>query len=127
MSTPFLGLRTSIYRVADLSKATEWYSDFLGIRPYFEEPFYVGFEVGGYELGLQPEESPNSSQGENIETYWGVENVDAVYAQLLAAGATKHQEPSEVGGGIWVATVKDPWGNVVGIIYNPHFRGGSWK
>ena len=124
MSTPFLGLRTCIYRVTDLGRATECYSQFLGIRPYFEQPFYVGFEVGGYELGLQPEENANSSWGENIETYWGVEDIDAVFARLLAAGATAHQQPTEVGGGIWVATAKDPWGNIVGIIYNPHFRGG---
>ena len=122
--SPFLGLRTCIYRVTDLEGATEWYSKLLGIRPYFEQPFYVGFEVGGYELGLQPEENANSSRGENIETYWGVADIDAVFAQLLASGATAHEEPTEVGDGIRVATAKDPWGNLVGIIYNPHFRGG---
>jgi predicted enzyme related to lactoylglutathione lyase len=124
MNTPFLGLRTCIYRVKDLSSATEWYSQLLGIRPYFDQPFYVGFEVGGYELGLQPEEGEKSSPGENVETYWGVENIDAVFAQMLAGGATAHQEPTDVGSGIKVATAKDPWGNLVGIIYNPHFRGG---
>lgn len=122
MAAPFLGLRTCIYRVSDISSATAWYSNMLGIRPYFEQPFYVGFEVGGYELGLQPEESANSSTGENIETYWGVEDLDAVYEQLLAAGATAHQQPTAVGDGIRVATLKDPWGNIVGIIYNPHFK-----
>ncbi len=125
MTTPVLGLRTCIYRVADLSSATEWYSKLLGIQPYFDQPFYVGFEVGGYELGLQPLENAKSSPGENIETYWGVADIDAVFARLLAAGATVHQEPTEVGDGIRVATAKDPWGNLVGIIYNPHFRGGN--
>jgi lactoylglutathione lyase len=124
MTTPFLGLRTCIYRVADIGSATEWYSKLLGIQPYFDQPFYVGFEVGGYELGLQPGENAKSSPGENIETYWGVEDIDAVFAHMLAAGATAHQEPTEVGDGIRVATAKDPWGNLVGIIYNPHFRGG---
>lgn len=121
METPFLGLRTAIYRVNDLSKAIEWYSKILGIQPYFNEPFYVGFNVGGYELGLQPEEGPGIPRGENVETYWGVDDVQAVFDQLLASGATAHMQPSDVGGGIVVATVKDPWGNVFGIIKNPHF------
>jgi catechol 2,3-dioxygenase-like lactoylglutathione lyase family enzyme len=51
----FLGLRTAIYHVDDLRKAKEWYSDLLGVEPYFDDPFYVGFKVGGYELGLDPE------------------------------------------------------------------------
>ena len=122
MSASLLGLRTCIYRVSDLASATEWYSRFLGFGPYFNEPFYVGFEVGGYELGLQPVENAKSSVGENIETYWGVENIDAAYATLLKMGATAHQPPTEVGEGIRVATAKDPWGNLIGIIYNPHFN-----
>lgn len=121
----FLGLRTCIYRVADLVAATEWYSNALGIQPYFNEPYYVGFNVGGYELGLQPE-SPASAEatagkGEGVETYWGVTDIQAAFAQLLATGATAHEQPTNVGGDIWVAMVKDPWGNVVGIIQNPHF------
>lgn len=54
MAVSFLGLRTCIYRVPDLATATKWYSNALGIKPYFDMPFYVGFNVGGYELGLQP-------------------------------------------------------------------------
>lgn len=121
MGTPFLGLRTAIYRVNDLSKAIEWYSKILGIQPYFNEPFYVGFNVGGYELGLQPEEGSGMTRGENVETYWGVDDAQAVFDHLLASGATAHMQPADVGDGIVVATVKDPWGNVFGIIKNPHF------
>jgi predicted enzyme related to lactoylglutathione lyase len=117
----FLGLRTCIYRVSDLPKATEWYAQLLGIEPYFNEPFYVGFNVGGYELGLQPEEGA-TPRGENVETYWGVENAAPAYAHLLACGASGHVQPTEVGGGIVVATAKDPWGNLIGIIQNPHFQ-----
>lgn len=121
MATPFLGLRTCIYRIPaqDLAAATAWYAKAFGIQPYFQEPFYVGFEVGGYELGLHP--ADEVAAGDNVETYWGVANVDAVFAQLLANGATSHQEPSDVGSDIWVATAKDPWGNIIGIIHNPHF------
>ena len=122
MATPFLGLRTCIYRIpnAELASATEWYSKALGIQPYFNEPFYVGFEVGGYELGLHPQ-TDEIKMGENVETYWGVEDIQTAFAQWLAAGAIAHDQPNNVGGDIWVAIVKDPWGNMIGIIQNPHF------
>ena len=121
MNTPFLGLRTCIYRVSDLAAATEWYAKVLGFQPYFDQPFYVGFNVGGYELGLQPNEGaiPN---GENVETYWGVDDIQATFAHLLTLGATAKMQPTNVGEEIWVATVKDPWGNIFGIIKNPHFK-----
>lgn len=121
MQTPFLGLRTAIYKVQDIAEATEWYTKVLGIEPYFNEPFYVGFNVAGYELGLQPQEG-EMTKTDSVITYWGVEDVEATHAMLLSAGASPHEEPTEVGGGIIVAAVKDPWGNVFGIIYNPHFK-----
>ena len=55
----FLGLRTAIYPVTDLAKARSWYSAVLGVAPYFDEPFYVGFNVGGFELGLDPDTAAN--------------------------------------------------------------------
>jgi len=120
MQTPFLGLRTAIYKVYDITEATAWYTQVLGIEPYFNEPFYVGFNIGGYELGLQPQEG-EVVKPDSVMTYWGVDDVEATHAMLLSAGASPHEEPTEVGGGIIVAAVKDPWGNVFGIIYNPHF------
>ncbi len=122
MSLNLQGLRTVGCKVADLTKAKEWYTKVLGIEPYFDEPFYVGFNVAGYELGLQPEEGEPTPQGENVVTYWGVQDVHAGYALLLANGAAALEEPTEVGSGIVVASVKDPWGNAFGIIYNPHFK-----
>lgn len=121
MKTPFLGLRTIGYKVPDLQQAKEWYSKVLGVQPYFDEPFYVGFNVGGYELGLQPVEGEIIC-GNNTTTYWGVDDARASYQQLIAAGATAFEEPTDVGDNIVVAAVKDPWGNVFGIIYNPHFK-----
>ncbi len=122
MQTPFLGLRTTIYKVADLAKAKDWYSRVLHIQPYFDEPFYVGFNVAGYELGLQPaDDASPATAGESVVTYWGVADVAATYQTLRQLGATSHEAPTEVGGGIVVAAVKDPWGNPFGIIYNPHF------
>lgn len=121
MKEDFKGLRTCIYRVSDIGKATAWYSKVLGIEPYFNEPFYVGFNVGGYELGLQPEES-SEPKGTSVLTYWGVDDVKQKFSQLIAQGASAFEQPAEVGGGITVAAVKDPWGNIFGIIYNPHFK-----
>jgi predicted enzyme related to lactoylglutathione lyase len=121
MKSEFLGLRTAIYKVPDIKKAKAWYSKVLGIKPYFDEPFYVGFNVGGYELGLNPDRKSETSKIEGVTTYWGVDDVRGMYQTLLDHGATAHEEPNDVGGEIIVAAVKDPWGNVFGIIYNPHF------
>lgn len=117
----FLGLRTTIYTVSDIAEAKQWYSKILETQPYFDEPFYVGFNVGGFELGLTPEET-SSIKGDGVKAYWGVDNVQKTYRRLLEQGASKHEEPTDVGGDIVVATVKDPWGNVLGLIYNPHFK-----
>lgn len=115
------GLRTCIYLVADLDRAKAWYTDLLGFGPYFDEAFYVGFNVGGYELGLQPTEA-DTGKSPSVLTYWAVDDIQASYERLLAAGATAHEAPQPVGGDIWVASVFDPFGNVVGIIVNPAFR-----
>ncbi|RYU94911.1 VOC family protein [Emticicia agri] len=120
MKSPLLGLRTTIYRVSDIDKAKAWYREVFGIEPYFDEPFYVGFNVGGYELGLQPDPK-TEGKADGVITYWGVENVEEVYRKVLDSGATSFEEPTEVGGGIIVSAVKDLWGNVIGFIYNPHF------
>lgn len=122
MTAPFQGLRTTIYRVPELQKAKKWYSAVLGITPYFDEPYYVGYEVGGYELGLHPEDSDVKAGGGGVETYWGVEDVKATYEHFLSHGATSQEAPHNVGGPIEVATVKDPWGNTIGLIYNPDFK-----
>ncbi len=115
--TVFLGLRTVIYPAPDLGAAKAWYARVLEVEPYFDEPFYVGFSVGGYELGLSPSADPAAG----AVTYWGVADADAGLARLIEAGATPHSEVREVGGGIRVAEVRDPSGAVVGIIENPHF------
>jgi predicted enzyme related to lactoylglutathione lyase len=117
--TMFLGLRTAVYYVNDMSEARDWYSSILGIAPYFDESFYVGFNVSGFELGLHPGEG--KSKGEGQVPYWGVENAEASLQRLLELGATRHEDVQDVGGGIKVATVKDPFGNVFGIIENPQF------
>ncbi len=122
MALNLKGLRTVGIKVSDLDKAKEWYTKVLGIAPYFDQPFYVGFNVAGYELGLQPEEGGADTKGANSITYWGVDDVHAACADLLAHGASELEQPTDVGDGIVVAAVKDPWGNAFGIILNPHFK-----
>ena len=121
MALHLQGLRTAGYKVSDLDKAKEWYTNILGIQPYFDEAFYVGFNVAGYELGLQPAEDGETIRDSGVLAYWGVEDVPTSYRELLHAGATMLEEPTDVGGDIMVASVRDPWGNAFGIIYNPHF------
>lgn len=120
-TSEFLGLRTTIYTVNDIAKAKAWYTKVFDVHPYFDEPFYVGYNIGGFEMGLTPEEGP-TPKGESVKTYWGVDNVQKTFKRLIDHGATKLEEPQDVGGDIVVATVKDPWDNVIGIIYNPHFK-----
>ena len=112
------GLRTVIYPVTNLGEASAWYERVLERAPYFSEAFYVGFEVGGFELGLIPDGQPGSN---GATAYWGVPSADAELARLLELGATADQAVEDVGGGIRVATVRDPDGNVFGVIENPHF------
>jgi len=116
-----LGLRTVIYKVSDLPRATDWYAALLDLRPYFEEPFYVGFNVGGYELGLDPDVSAQGPGPGGAVAYWGVADIAAAMARLEARGVTVVAPMQEVGGGIKVATVADPFGNQIGLIENPHF------
>jgi len=118
MTVSMQGLRTVIYPAPDLDAAKSWWSKLLGFGPYFDEPFYVGFEVGGYELGLLPTADP----AEGALTYWGVPDAAAAVAAAEALGARVHAPATEVGDGIVTATVTTPSGSIVGFIYNPHFR-----
>jgi predicted enzyme related to lactoylglutathione lyase len=121
-SPHFHGLRTAIYRAPDLDKAKAWYSRVLGIAPYFDQPFYVGFSVGGYELGLDPDSSYTAAGPGGVIVYWGVSDASAALERLLSLGATERTAVQDVGEGIRVATVLDPFGNVLGIIENPQFK-----
>jgi predicted enzyme related to lactoylglutathione lyase len=116
-----LGLRTVVYKAPDLAGAKAWYSDVFGITPYFDEPFYVGFNIGGYELGLDPDTDTPPGPGGAI-AYWGVADLDAVLAHVEVRGVELVTPAQDVGSGIRVATIADPSGNVIGLIENPHFR-----
>jgi predicted enzyme related to lactoylglutathione lyase len=112
------GMRTTVYPVNDLAKAKAWYAQVFSKEPYFDQPFYVGFEIGGFELGLVPDGTPGTA-GANV--YWGVDDIEAEVARIVSLGATVHTAVQEVGESIKVADLADPFGNLLGLIYNPHF------
>jgi predicted enzyme related to lactoylglutathione lyase len=111
----FKKLRTIIYHVDDLARAREWYSRVTGITPYFEETFYVGFDISGYELGLDPDMS-DIAAGEHSIAYWSVDNIEDAVDTLTKNGAMVVSDINNVGEGIRVAIVKDPFGNCIGLI-----------
>jgi catechol 2,3-dioxygenase-like lactoylglutathione lyase family enzyme len=118
MSIPLQGLRTVIHPSPDLEAAKSWWTALLGIEPYFDEPFYVGYEVAGYELALLPDGNP----ADGAIVYWGVDDVSAAVTEAIGSGATEHVAEAHVGDNIVTASVRSPQGAIVGFIYNPNFR-----
>lgn len=125
-----LGLRSAFCYVDDIAAARLWYTKVLGFPPYFDQPFYVGFNVGGFELGLSPDAAPGAGPGKPPRAYgayWGVKDIESALARLLELGAEPRTDIQDVGqdnedNRIRVADVLDPWGNVFGIIENPNFK-----
>ena len=114
----FLGVRTVIYPAPDLEASKAWFTQLLGFGPYFDQPFYVGFNVGGYELGLDP----NADPATGAQSYWGVADIATAWDILIAAGAQPNTEITEPGDDIKVASVLEPGGSFLGLIENPHFQ-----
>ena len=112
----FKKLRTVIYHVDDLQKAKTWYTELIGIQPYFDEVFYVGFNINGFELGLDPDFEEVIERGAQVVAFWNVDDISETVKKFTNAGAIISSKIKEVGGGIKVATVIDPWGNAVGLI-----------
>lgn len=115
-----LGLRSVIYPTRDLTVAKAWYRAVLGQEPYFDQPFYAGFAVGGFELGLDPNAQVRTGEGGPV-AYWGVTNIEEALQRLRDMGVAEPSPIHDVGEGIRMATLTDPSGNAVGIIENPHF------
>ena len=122
MKKHFLGLRTVCYPAPRLEETKKWYTEALGYGPYFDQPFYVGFNVGGFELGLDPD-APKGC-GDGTQVYWGVDNIEEALEHLVSIGAEIEKPVQDVGDGIKVASVLDPFGNEFGVIENPHFTLG---
>jgi catechol 2,3-dioxygenase-like lactoylglutathione lyase family enzyme len=114
----FLGLRTVVYSAPDLAASKAWWTVALGTAPYFDEPFYVGFNPGGYELGLDPNADPAAGP----RTYWGVRDFTAAAEHLIASGAVAADPVQDVGEGIKLGTFRSPGGDLIGLIENPVFK-----
>lgn len=121
MPTDILGLGTVVYHVKDLDAAKNWYAKAFRQNPYFDQPFYVGFQLGGFELGLDPDPAPYSAGASSV-AFWRTNDVRETFRRFVAEGAQPRQEPTGVGDGIAIATVNDPFGNVIGFIENPGFK-----
>ncbi len=115
------GLGTVIYSVPDLNRAKGWYATAFQQKPYFDRPLYVGFNIAGYELGLDPNPTLSKPGPGGSVAYWRVDNIENAVQHFVAAGATIVAPAQDVGDGIKVATVSDPFDNVIGLIENPHF------
>jgi predicted enzyme related to lactoylglutathione lyase len=111
------GMRTVIYPVKDLAQAKTLYGKLLGVAPYADEAYYVGFRVGDQELGLDPN---GHSQGMTGPVgYWYVDDIKESLKLLLDAGAEAQQAVRDVGGGKLIATVRDADGNITGLMQSP--------
>jgi len=108
-------LRTVIYHTNDLAAAKSWYTSLIGKEPYFDEVFYVGFDINGFELGLDPDMS-NTQKGNHSTAYWTVDDIQAAVEKAVSIGATIIDPAHNVGGTIEVAIVEDPFGNHIGFI-----------
>ena len=111
----FNKLRTVIYHVSDIAAAKAWYIQATGIQPYFDEPFYVGFDINGFELGLDPD-TTYTTPGNHTVSYWSVDDTAKAAEKLISIGATLIQPRTNVGGPIHVMIVEDPFGNHIGLI-----------
>jgi predicted enzyme related to lactoylglutathione lyase len=105
------GIRTVIYPVKDIAHAKTLYRTLLGVEPYTDEPYYVGFKVGDQEIGLDPH-----GHNAGMTGYYHVNDIKKSLQLLLDAGAQTQQEVHDVGGGRLIASVKDADGNIIGLL-----------
>jgi predicted enzyme related to lactoylglutathione lyase len=111
------GIGLVIYPVSDLAQAKRLYRTLLGVEPYADEAYYVGFRVGDQEIGLDPHGHRKGMTGP--VGYWQVNDIQTSLRQLLDAGAQVQQEVQDVGGGKLIAWVKDADGNITGLVQSP--------
>lgn len=125
------GFTTVSYFADDPAAAARWYAELLGIEPYFSRPVdgppaYIEFRVGDYQHELGIVDSRYAQHDQRVSTagsiiYWHVDDIEAAVERLVSMGATVHQEPIERGPGFVTASVVDPFGNVLGVMYNQHY------
>jgi len=121
------GFTTISYWATDLEAAKRWYAELLGVEPYFQRPGYCEFRIGDYqhELGLIESKYAlfdiQAHAPAGAVMYWHVDDVNATFDRLLSMGAKQLEAPLDRGQGYITASVVDPFGNILGIMYNPHY------
>jgi predicted enzyme related to lactoylglutathione lyase len=105
------GMRTIIYPVTDVARGRALFRALLGTDPYTDKPYYVGFRAGDQEIGLDPHGHRQGMTG-----YWHVSDIRATLQSLLDAGAEAMEDPKDVGQGRLIASVRDPDGNIIGLL-----------
>ena len=113
----FQGIGVVIYPVTDIAQAKKLYSTLLGVEPYADEAYYVGFRVGDQEIGLDPNGHNQGMTGP--VGYFQVSDIQQSLQALADAGAQTQQEVKDVGGGKLIASVKDADGNIIGLLQLP--------
>ena len=125
------GVATISFYAANVLEAKKWYSELLGIDPYFERPDaqnpqYVEFRIGDYqhELGIidskfKPKSATAGLGGAVV--YWHVDDIEATLKRLLSMNAKEYEPLTKREAGFITASVVDPFGNILGIMYNPHY------
>lgn len=120
------GIATISFYAADHEAAKQWYTDLLGFEPYFQVPGYVEFRIGDFqhELGIIDAQyaPPGATEGPaGVPVYWHVDDLQGALDNLLSKGATLYQPVTDRGHGFVTASVVDPFGNILGVMYNPHY------
>ncbi len=127
----FRGLTTVNFFADDLAEASAWYTPLFGVEPYYAKEFggrlaYIEYRLGDYqhEFGFldrrfAPHPATDSAAGAVV--YWAVDDVEAAFQRLLEHGGVEHAKPTEHGPGFVTASVVDPFGNVLGVMYNQHY------
>src|SRR4051812_18189592 len=120
------GLSTVSFYAADHEGAKRWYTELLGVEPYFDRPGYFEFRLGDYaaELGvIDARYAPpaRSTAPGGAIVFWHVDDVRGTFARLLELGATQWEAPAERGEGFVTASVLDPFGNILGVMHNAHY------
>lgn len=111
------GMKTVMYPVKDLDVARRLYGRLLGVEPYMDEPYYVGYRVDSQDVGLDPNGHDKGMRGP--VGYWHVDDIRMIIDALVAQGAARAGDVTDVGGGKLIATVTDTDGNTVGLLQMP--------
>lgn len=108
------GIKTVLYPIKDVAQAKALYSELLGVAPYVDGPYYVGFKIGDQQVGLVPNGHAQGMKG--TTAYHQVDDIKKSLQLILDAGGQVQQDVRDVGGGRQVATAKDADGNIIGLM-----------